>query len=138
MNSRSRSPRQPAESIHYNSRPSKFVSHLENIDRRQEEEKRAMYRRESDLQKSIDDREISGVKKTFEEMLEEALKKEGGGVAPPMPPIEEENRSRIKSTYLKKNTSKRRFLKRKNPKEKRNNNVRSKKRLDKSQKSVQL
>lgn len=95
-----------------------------------------MYRRESDLQRSIDDREISGVKKTFEEMLEEALKKEGGGTAPAMPPIEEESRSRGKSTFLKKNTSKRRFLKRKNPNEKKKKQTRSKKRLNVGQKNA--
>lgn len=117
--SRSRSPREPAESIHYNSRPSKFHSHLERLDRRQDEEKRAMYRRESELQKSFDDREISTVKKTFEEMLEDALKKEGGGVAASLDPVQEEPHSRHKSIFLKKNSSKRRFLKRKGVKEKR-------------------
>lgn len=78
-----------------------------------------MYRRESELQKSFDDREISTVKKTFEEMLEDALKKEGGGVAVSLDTVQEEPQSRHKSIFLKKNSSKRRFLKRKGAKEKR-------------------
>lgn len=66
----------------------------------------------NDLRKSSDERIIKSKKKTFEEMLEEALKKEGK----PYEPVQEEDeeaKAERRANFLKKNTSKRRFLKRK-------------------------
>jgi hypothetical protein len=79
----------------------------------------------NDLRKSSDERIIKSKKKTFEEMLEEALKKEGK----PYQPVQEENeeaKEERRANFLKKNTSKRRFLKRKN-----NNNKAKQKNKDK-------
>ena len=67
------------------------------------------WRRDNDFAKSIDERVISTKKKTFEQLLEEALQKEGQSfVNPP-----EEEVQRRKTNFLKKNTSRRRFLNKK-------------------------
>jgi hypothetical protein len=72
------------------------------------------WRRNENMNQSMDERVISTKKKTFEEMLEEALKKEGQ----PVQEINEQapvvSTSQIrKSNFLKKNTSRRRFLNKK-------------------------
>jgi hypothetical protein len=68
------------------------------------------WRRNNDFSKSIDERVISTKKKTFEQMLEEALKKEGQSFIEPAPAPPS---SRKKTNFLKKNTSRRRFLNKK-------------------------
>ena len=78
---------------------------------RQRQNAEPSWRRNNDFNKSVDDRAISTKKKTFEEMLEEALKKEGQvSFEQPAPaPVA----SVRKSNFLKKNTSRRRFLNKK-------------------------
>lgn len=69
------------------------------------------WRRSNEFTKSIDERVITSKKKTFEEMLEEALKKEGHSEVEQPPP--QENVPRRNTNFLKKNTSRRRFLNKK-------------------------
>ena len=76
------------------------------------ENKKEIRRRDNSVSESIDDRIISTKKKTFEQLLEEALKKEGQSFVDP-PPIQEDEIQRKKSNFLKKNSSRRRFLNKK-------------------------
>ena len=67
------------------------------------------WKRDHAFGKSTDERVISTKKKTFEQMLEEALKKEGQSFVDVAPaPV-----TRKKTNFLKKNTSRRRFLNKK-------------------------
>lgn len=67
------------------------------------------FKANNSLAKSIDERVIKSKKKTFEEMLEEALQKEGQPLVLETEPISESFDPK-KINFLKKNTSRRRFL----------------------------
>ena len=85
--------------------PVRSTRHVENEE--------VNWTRNNDFSKSIDDRVISTKKKTFEQMLEEALQKEGQSFIEkePTPVV-----SKRKNNFLKKNTSRRRFLNKKTSK----------------------